>query len=119
MVIIESHVELDDKGKEKEFILRMMGHAGSANKGRDIVCSAASILYYTLAQTAAVLANNGKLAADPIIQSDDGHGEVRFRPKAKHRAECAHCYCTVMVGLQMLAMKYPLFVQFRKVRTDT
>ena len=116
MVIIESKVELDEKGREKEFILRMMGHAGSANKGRDIVCASASILYYTLAQTANVLATNGKLADVPVIKSEEGNGEVRFKPKAKHRAECAHCYCTIMVGLQLLAMKYPLFVQFRKMR---
>jgi uncharacterized protein YsxB (DUF464 family) len=116
MVIIESNVELDEKGREKEFMLHMIGHAGSANKGRDIVCASASILYYTLAQTANVLAANGKLADDPVIRSEEGNGEVRFKPKAKHRAECAHCYCTIMVGLQLLAMKYPLFVQFRKMR---
>ena len=32
--------------------LKLSGHAGAANKGQDIICSAASMLAYTVAQTA-------------------------------------------------------------------
>ena len=37
--------------EDKTFLFKIDGHAGQNDKGHDIVCSAASILAYTLAQT--------------------------------------------------------------------
>jgi uncharacterized protein YsxB (DUF464 family) len=113
MVIVESRIGKDDKGREQDFYLKVTGHAGSAEKGRDIVCASASILLYTLAQTVKALEQKGRLKEAPAIRTDSGDAEIGFTAKAKYSAECAHCFFTVLVGYQLLCHNYPMYVRFK------
>ena len=107
MVVVES------RSDDREFYLKVIGHAGSAEKGRDIVCASASMLLYTLAQTAKVLEQKGRLKEPPAIRVESGDAEVGFTAKAKYAAEAAHCFYTVMVGFQLLCHNYPMYVRFK------
>ena len=113
MVIVESRVGNDDKGRATDFYLKVTGHAGSAEKGKDIVCASASMLMYTLAQTAKILEQKGRLKEPALIRTESGDAEIAFTAKAKHSAEAAHCFFTVMVGYQLLCHNYPLYARFR------
>ena len=85
--------------------LEMVGHAGHGKKGKDIVCSAASTLFYTLAESV----NNSRemLVEPPVIKDEEGNGLIRCNPKKKYEGNIEIMYWTVLVGLRMLRDKYP------------
>ena len=68
---------IEIKFKPKTMMVKVTGHAGQAEKGQDIVCSAVSILFYTLAQ--AVTTSRDALEDEPLIIINDG--EISFGKK--------------------------------------
>ena len=58
------------------YVLRMTGHAGQADVGHDVVCAAATILCYTVAQTALDLYEQGKLRKRPRVDIGKGDATV-------------------------------------------
>ena len=82
------------------------GHAGYAPKGQDIVCSAASILLYTLA------ASLGDDLHD--VKIEEGDSRLTWRVNKKNNQTQA----TILQGFRLLAGTYPdhvTFVDERKV----
>ena len=71
--------------KQDDKHLYVDGHAGFDELGKDIVCSAVSILVYTAAHYG-------------WMESEPGHAVVRTTPEAKEFA---------MTGFRMLAEHYP------------
>lgn len=104
---------IDIKFDPKELKLSVTGHAGQAEKGQDIVCSAASILFYTLAQ--AVTDSEEMLTEAPVIEIDDGNGTVSCKPKEMFLATMQRTYWTVLTGLELLAHEYKDYVSFAVV----
>lgn len=98
---------------EKSIILSIRGHAGHAEKGRDLICASASMLAYTLAQMAIFMHKEGKLQKKPKIRLDSGDGCVVVKPNEEAFAEALHCFLVVQVGFGLLAKNYPDFVQVR------
>ena len=104
------HAKMDWKKLE----LKMWGHAGHAEKGKDIVCAGASILFDALGAALAEAQERGRTkhrfydlggtafihAADPGLQSI---GEI----KAYYRM--------AVKGLRMLAEQYPKNVELKEV----
>lgn len=91
--------------------LEMAGHAGYAEKGRDIVCAAASSLVSTL-----MLALNAQLGRRSDIYYDDpraGPLTVDCGPDAEDMEAAALIYRTIACGLEALAYRYPEYVEFR------
>ena len=80
--------------KSGSITLKVEGHAGAAAKGEDIVCAAASILSYTLAQTLSFMHSEGKLQKKPNIKFD-GDGTATI---------------TAQVGYHLLAHNFPQYV---------
>ena len=85
---------IEIKFKPKELELSITGHAGAAEKGKDIVCSAVSILFYTLAQ--AVSDSENMLMEAPVIEIEDGNGSVSCKPKEVFLATMQRTYWTVL-----------------------
>jgi uncharacterized protein YsxB (DUF464 family) len=101
---------IEIKFNPKELSLEVSGHAGQAEKGKDIVCSAVSILFYTLAQ--AITDSEEMLEATPIIYTEDGNGFVSCKPKKTFLSAIQRTYWTVLTGIEMLAEEYKEYISF-------
>ena len=90
--------------------LEVNGHAEQNEKGKDIVCSAISILFYTLGQT--LIDSAEMLDGAPIVKDEEGNGYIRCTPKAGYEGNIACIYRTILIGMQMVAEEYKKFVLF-------
>lgn len=94
-------------------ILKLKGHAGYAEEGKDIVCAGATILAYTVAQTAKFMYEEKALRKKPTIRLDPGDAEVVMKPKKEYYAEALHTYFVAQVGYSLLAHNYPQYVEVK------
>ena len=101
------HIVFDPKNLE----LKIEGHAGADEKGKDIVCSAVSMLFYTLAES--LNRSEEMLKKHPIIKMEDGNGYIKCRPRDEFQGNIALIYWTILNGIGLLAEEYPEFVSFR------
>ena len=92
----------------KEMSVKVSGHAGQAEKGQDIVCSAVSILFYTLAQ--AVMDSMDALETEPVIITDYGNGFVSCKPKKEYEGTIHRTYWTILTGFELLAEGYKEYI---------
>lgn len=91
--------------------LTVQGHAGYAEKGQDIVCSASSILAYTVAQIARELTEGGAVKGKPCIELAEGDAKVMFRCKNDDTyARARSAFSVAKTGYELLAHNYPQFV---------
>ena len=90
--------------------LTIKGHAGSAEKGRDLICAAVSTLTYTLVAELYELEEMGLVDMGDIqVRLEPGDAEVSFGSRS-WAVEGA--YRTVCAGFKMLAKQYPEYVEF-------
>lgn len=92
---------------ERTFSLEVEGHARYAEEGKDIVCSAASILTYTTAQVLAAMADvqgmsleQGSAEIKITANTDQEYNDIRLAT------------LFVGAGFAMLQNKYPDNVKF-------
>ena len=91
--------------------LHVKGHAGASAPGNDIVCAAASILSYTLAQNIKTAQQRGLLKYRPTLKLKEGDSIITCRAKnADAYRELLHDYLFVQTGFQVLAYNYPSYV---------
>jgi uncharacterized protein YsxB (DUF464 family) len=96
--------------KPKTMELAVYGHAGHGKKGKDIVCSAISTLFYTLGE--ALYESAEMLEEAPIFKDEEGDGYLACTPKEEYEGNIARTYWTILVGMQMVAEQYPKNVTF-------
>jgi uncharacterized protein YsxB (DUF464 family) len=94
----------------KTLELKINGHAGQGKKGKDIVCSAVSTLFYTLGE--ALMQSVYMLKEEPVIKDADGDGYIVCTPEERFMGNITRTYWTVLVGMQMIAENYPKNVKF-------
>ena len=99
---------------DKNLILTVKGHAGQAEHGSDIVCSAASILAYTVAQAVARMQEGGKLKKKPTIRMEAGDTAITCKPTKQYYAEALHTFSVIQLGYDVLHHNYPDYVQLTK-----
>lgn len=100
--------------EDKTLLFKIDGHAGQDNSGHDIVCSAASILAYTLAQTMRYIEEQDGFELKPIIQLNEGKAIVLVRPREKYEGEVMQSFFTIEVGYSLLAQNYPQYVELKQ-----
>lgn len=93
-------------------LLSVDGHAGAGNFGEDIVCSACSILSYTLAQTLLLMKTEGRLRKKPRVDIKEGKAKIVAEPKAEALSEILSYFYMTYVGFCLLHENYPQFVDF-------
>lgn len=98
----------------KNIILTVQGHSEQAEMGQDIVCSAASILAYTVAQMVADMGKGGKLKKKPHIRLDSGDSAITCKPTKQYFNEALHTYTVAQIGYELLAHTYPDYVRVTK-----
>ena len=101
--------------REGTLSLRLVGHAGYAEHGKDIVCASASILVYTVAQMVADLHEQGRLAEEPMIRLEDGDAVIRVKPNAWGMADACHTFFMAQTGFELLESNYPVNLQLTKL----
>ena len=90
--------------------LKLSGHAGQAEKGSDIVCAAASILAYTVAQSLQFMYEEGGLKKKPHLKLTEGDTVIVAKPKDDTYAEALHIFFVAQVGYHLLTHNYPQYV---------
>ncbi|MBQ7863803.1 MAG: ribosomal-processing cysteine protease Prp [Lachnospiraceae bacterium] len=101
---------IEIKFKPKELELSVTGHAGAAEKGKDIVCSAVSALFYALVQS--VIESSEMLEETPEIVVEDGNGFVSCKPKEGFLPTLQRTYWTILNGYEVLAAEYSEYINF-------
>lgn len=90
----------------EELDLKLSGHAETAEKGHDLVCSATSILFYTLCEGITKLRE--MLKEDSIIEmGEEGSGHISCKPTDEGRASIEMVYWSILNGFNLLAESYP------------
>ena len=86
------------------FTLDITGHAGHGEKGEDIVCSAISTLFYTLAQS--LYESKHMMSEDIAFSDEDGNGHLSCKPKAEYEANVSLIYWTILTGFELVEKNY-------------
>ena len=94
----------------KNFEIKATGHAKHDVKGKDIVCSAISTLFYTLAQT---LFDSHDMLEALDVDDKNGDGFIGCTPKEEYIGNIACIYRTILIGMEMVANEYPKNVKFK------
>lgn len=89
------------------------GHAGQAEKGHDLICSAASILAYTLASYIQSVDKAGGIIDKPRIETEDGYMLIVANPTEEYLAEVLNAFFVAEVGYSLLAQNYPQYVELK------
>lgn len=89
------------------------GHAGYDDCGVDIVCSAVSILAYTLAETANRMHIEGKMCDPPAIVMDVGMSSITCFPDNRYTEEMDYAFRFFLTGIELLAQSYPENVRLK------
>lgn len=93
-----------------KYSFTMTGHAGFAERGKDIVCSAASILFYTICDTVGMIGEEA-FEEKPKFNIDETENGVtayvKCKPKEDYIAVIDTVYQTVFNGYKLLAEGYP------------
>lgn len=100
----------------KEYTFVMTGHAGYAEQGKDIVCSAASILFYTACETVSMIGGNA-FEVKPTFNIENSDSSVsayiKCKPKEDYIAVIDTIYQTIYNGYKLLADGYPKNVSLK------
>lgn len=93
--------------------LSVKGHAGQSKEGKDIVCSAVSILTYTVAQYLKYVNEVKGLKEEPQIILDSGNALIIAKPNNEYEPEVLNAYFVAEVGFSLLAENYPQFISLK------
>lgn len=97
--------------EERKATIMVYGHAGQAEQGQDIVCSAASILAYTAAQRVKDIERCGGLESPPNIIMDEGDSLISCVAKDDEAyEEVLSTILVIRTGYTLLAHNYPQYV---------
>lgn len=98
---------------KRECSLTVEGHAGSAMRGKDLICASASTLAFTIAQVVKSMHHHGDLAEPPILDLEDGDATIVCRAKDDYLfSEIMQDFFVIRTGYALLAHNYPQFVEF-------
>lgn len=92
--------------------LSVRGHAGSADKGEDLICSAASILVHTLAANVEHMQEAG-IVTKVTKDIRDGDAVIGCVAAKGYGSTVASTYQSVCVGFEILASKFPEYISFK------
>ena len=96
--------------------MTIKGHAEAAPKGEDLVCSAATMLAYTVAQAVQFMYENDNLKMEPKIHIKDGEATIIATPKEDAYAEVLHTFWVAQCGVHVLAHNYPQNVKLEHLK---
>ena len=93
------------------------GHAGSGEKGHDLVCAAVSILAYTLASLVESM-KHGTQIHGATVEMNDGGARISCEPIDNYKFPIKLMFDTICAGFDILAQGYPENVSFERIDED-
>ena len=94
--------------KGENLSLRLEGHAGYAEHGKDIVCASASILAYTLASIIESLGDD----VESVIDMTGGNATIECKCNGTRTyVKAINAYHFTRMGYALLAHNYPQYVR--------
>ena len=96
--------------------MTLKGHAEAAPKGEDLICSAATMLAYTVAQAVQFMYEQDKLKRKPKIHIKDGDATIIATPTEDGYAEALHTFWVAQCGAHTLASNYPEAVELNHLK---
>ena len=91
--------------------MTIKGHAESAPKGEDLICSAATMLAYMVAQAVQFMYENEQLKMKPKLDIEDGEAVIIATPTKEAYAEALHTFWVAQCGAHVLSHNYPSHVK--------
>jgi uncharacterized protein YsxB (DUF464 family) len=104
--------------KDNKLTLSLEGHTGYAETGKDIVCSACSILAVTVAQFVYEAEKSGYLKSSAVIKLHSGDTVVSCEPKDEMLIDIQNVYLFAQKGYELLAHNYPQHVELKQFDTE-
>ena len=98
----------------EKFRILVEGHAGSAEKGRDLVCAGVSTLVLTLAENVARMKKAGWLEGH-AVEIMAGKARVQCLPREEWKGAAEVVFGAVFAGFDLLGKKWPEFVRVEVV----
>ena len=95
--------------------MTLKGHAETAPKGEDLICSAATMMAYTVAQAVQFMYENNQLKKEPKIHIKDGEATIIATPTEDAYAEALHTFWVAHCGIHVLAHNYPNNVKLERL----
>ena len=94
--------------------LEMRGHAGSAERGKDLVCAAESMLTQALIRTLMDMEAEARLQMRWKGSAEAGTMDIEAVPAEEHENETRACFRVTVTGLRMLAEAYPEYIKLEE-----
>ena len=88
------------------------GHAGSDEKGKDLICASASILAYTLAEYVKKVKEEDKVKFDLTIL-EEGDTIISCSPYYENKTEITTVFDAICRGFELLARDYPENISYK------
>lgn len=82
------------------------GHAYSGEAGKDLICSACSILTYTLASNVSNMEQYGQVR-NMTTDLKPGDAEISCKPHSRFDAVITMIFDSICAGFELLANDYP------------
>lgn len=98
-------VTFEENEKEGSITLKVKGHSGHSEAGKDIVCAGASILAYTVVQAMVLCADD--FWKEPYVRMEEGDAEITVYPKEARYGEVYHTFYVAEIGYGLLESNYP------------
>lgn len=92
-----------------KFKVKIDGHADFDEEGKDIVCSAISVLFFSMCQTFDSMKEKGCFKVCKLSW-DKGAGLIKINPKPEYRQHVAIIFMTICNGFDIVATEYPDYV---------
>ncbi len=97
-----------------KFRVTVEGHAGSAERGRDLICAAVSTLVLTLAENVARMKKAGWLEGHGV-EIMAGKARIQCLPREEWTGAAEVVFGAVFAGFELLGRKWPEFVKVETV----
>ena len=107
-------VKVTFEQRNNKLTLRIKGHAGYAEIGKDIVCASCTILAYTVAEFVKEANNAGYLKSTAIIKLGSGDTVISCEPKDEFILDIQNMYFFAERGYSLLAQNYPQYVVLKQ-----
>ncbi len=91
------------------YIFECVGHTGFSASGSDILCSAVSILCYTLKDFLEDMEADGRIS-DLICDLRGGTAIIEFRTASDDDTSLLEAVCALLGGFRLLGDNYPEYI---------
>ena len=91
--------------------LTIKGHAGAADKGNDLICSAVSFAAYCISKNISDLYEVGAFKKEPKIELEEGNAVIACTPTAQAYRDVYMIYLVMQTGLELYAQRFPEYIK--------